>query len=458
MGLGKDGREVMTVSTNKLQPSALRNVSIVSLHKFAQIIGQLVAIATIPRLLGADDHGRFAFLLSLVYLGQILGDFGTLEIMSRFVPTMPPAEARQLYLRTLAFKTLVGLICGLLSIGAALLLAGWMRLDWAILMGIGVFAHLVAWVPFQFLLGLNRVGLWMVEQSWRQWVLVILLLALYPWLGLSGTFWAWTLMEIIFCLLGLWWARAYWTGAEFYFTWPYILPYLRFALGFFLANLIGALLYRSGPVLIETLTGRSAEAGYLNLATGLFLMPYLLLTQLAHSLVPSLSSFYAQKEFAKIQQWVNSFVRYSWFMGWFGTLLVWLTVDWAVVLVFGPDYVPAAAALKWISLGIPLAGILWAGNAIAAVTGRGNVKFGASLAALSVFVIMALWLIPLHLAAGAALALTLGLVANVAVLVIFLRPEFSLEWPILVSSGVVGSIALWLIVGYELALIHWGWF
>jgi O-antigen/teichoic acid export membrane protein len=155
---------------------------------------------------------------------------------------------------------------------------------------------------------------------------------------------------------------------------------------------------------------------------------------------------------------MNSFVRYSWFMGWTGTLGVWLTVDWAVVFVFGPDYTPAADALKWISLGIPLAGILWAGNAIAAVTGRGNVKFRASLAALAVFLTGAFWLIPLYLAAGAALALTLALVANVAMLVIFLRPEFSLEWPVLLSSGAAASIALLVIVGYELAIIHWGWF
>jgi O-antigen/teichoic acid export membrane protein len=448
----------MTLSTDKVRPNAIRNVSIVSLHKAAQIIGQVVAIATIPRLLGIDDHGRFAFVLSLVYLGQILGDFGTLEVMSRFTPNLGPAEARRLYMRTLAFKSLVGLICGLVSIGAALALSQWMRLDWAVLIGLGVAAHLVAWVPFQFLLGLNQIGLWMVEQSWRQWVLVVLVLLLYPWLGLTGAFLAWTLMELIFVFLGLWWARAYWQPSEFDLTRSYLWPYIRFGLGFFLANLIGAALYRSGPVLVETLTGQSAEAGYLSLAIGLFLMPYLLLTQLAHSFMPTLSRFQANGQLAEMRQWVHGFVRYSWLVGWLGTVLVWLTVDWAVIVVFGPDYKPAAEPLKWISLGVPMAGLLWAGNAVATVTGQGRLRFGTSLATVAVFLAVTWWLTPTYLAAGAALALSLALMVNVVLFIVFLRPVFTLEWPVLLASGATASALLLLIVNYELAVINWGLF
>jgi O-antigen/teichoic acid export membrane protein len=448
----------MSLSTDKAHPNPVRNVSIVSLHKAAQMVGQVVAIATIPRLLGADDHGRFAFVLSLVYLGQILGDFGTLEVMSRFVPNLGLAEVKRLYMRTLAFKSVAGIVCGLISVGAALALSQWMRLDWAILIGLGVAAHLVAWVPFQVLLGLNQIGLWMVEQSWRQWVLVVLVLVLYPWLGLDGAFLAWTLMEIIFVVLGLWWARAYWQMSEFKLTRGYLWPYIRFGLGFFLANLIGAALYRSGPVLVETLTGQSAQAGYLSLAIGLFLTPYLLLTQLAHSFTPTLSRFYAKGQLAEMRQWVQGFVRYSWLVGWLGVVVIWLTVDWAVVFVFGADYRLAAEPLKWISLGIPMSGLLWAGNAVVTVTGRGRLKFGVSLVTVAVFLAITLWLTPVYLAAGAAFALSVAIVVNSALLIFFLQPQFTLEWPVLLASGTMGSLILLAIVNYELSVINWGVF
>lgn len=448
----------MTISTEKVRPSAIRNVSIVSLHKAAQTVGQVVAVATIPRLLGVDDHGRFAFILSLGFLGQILGDFGTLEVMSRFTPTLSLGEARRLYMRTLAFKGVIGLMCGLLALGAALFLSDWMRLEWALLIGLGVTLHIIAWVPFQFFLGLNQVGLWMVEQSWRQWLLVILLLAFYPLAGFGGSVMAWLLMELIFCLLGLWWARSYWLWPELRLNWGYLWPYIQFGFGFFLANMVGALLYRSGPVLVESLTGQSAQAGYLNLAIGLFLMPYLLLTQLALSLVPTLASFYARGQLAEMRRWTHNFVRYSWLAGWLGVIGVWLTVDLGTTLVFGAGYGPAVESLKWISLAIPLAGILWAGNAIANVTGRGNLKFGASLITLIVFLLIAVWLIPTHLAAGAALALSLAVAANALVLIVFLRPEFSLEWSMLVSTGLAASSMLFAITYYELSVVNWGIF
>lgn len=440
----------MSVSTRKAQISALRNLSLVSVHKIAQMIGQVLAVVTIPRLLGADDHGRMAFVFSFAYLVQILGDFGTLEVMSRFVPTLSQPEIVRLYNRTLAFKAVVGLLCGGVGVVMAMLLSHWMRLEWAVLIGIGVTAHIIAWVPFQLLLGLNYVGQWMVEQSWRQWTLVILLIALYPWLGLDGALLAWTVMELIFCGLGLWWARRYLDQTELRLNWVYIRPYVQFGTGFFLANLIAALLYRSGPVLVESLTGQSAQAGYLNLALGLYLMPYLLLTQLALSLVPSLSSLYNRGEIREMQQWLNNFVRYSWLAGWLGTVSVWLTASWATPLVFGPGYEPAIWALKWISLAIPLSALLWTGNAVANITGRGQVKFWATVLALLVFLSLSFFLVPLYGAVGVTLALCCSIGINVAVLLIFLYPELSLQWPPLIVSGLAGIALLAASAGYGL--------
>lgn len=437
----------MSVFAKKIRSGPLRNVSVVSLHKAAQIVGQVVAVATIPRLLGAEDHGQFAFIISLAYLGQILGDFGTLEVMSRFVPTLPVGDKKQLYMRTLLFKSAVGLVCALLTVVAALWLAPWMTLGWALLIGVGVVAHIVAWVPFQFLLGVNHIGRWMVEQAWRQWALLILLIVLYPWLGMTGTVLAWTGMELIFCGLGLGWTRDYWQRSEFRFVWGYLRPYIIFGFGFFMANLVSALLYRSGPVLVETMTRQTAQAGFLNLAIGLFLMPYLLLTQVAFSFVPTLSGYYAEGQTHQMQQWVSNFVRYSWLIGWVGVIAVWLTAEWGVQFVFGPDYAEAAAPLKWISVGIPLSALLWGANIVATVTGQGKLRFWSSLAALTVFLAASFWLVPRYSATGAAMGLSLSVVANFAVLLYFLRSIYKPAWPLFLSTGALGGTALWLLAG-----------
>lgn len=430
------------ITLQKLRPTALRNLSAVSLHKVVQVAGLAATVALVPRLFGAEDYGRFAFVLSLSYLVQMLGDFGTLDVMGRFVPGMSPVESTRLYMRHLAFKLAAGALCGVVAVGAALALGRWMRPDWAVLTGLGVALHVVAWVPFQFALGLKRVGAWMSEQAWRQWLLLGLLLALLPPLGLTGALVALLLMELIFCLLGLWLVRDYWHLPELRLDWPYLRPFVRFGFGFFLANLAAVALYRSGPLLVESLTGESAQTGYFNLAIGLFLLAYVTTGQFAQSLIPDLSAFYNRNQAGQMRLWLANFMRYGWLIGWVGVLAVWSVAGWAVPLVFGPDFAPATAALKWISLGTPLSALLWAANVTATVTGRGRLKFAASLAALAIFGAADVWLIPLMGAAGASLALALAVTVNVAVLSLYLQPDFQLDGWWLGGIAIAASVSL----------------
>ena len=432
----------MKASAPNLALHPRRSLSAVSLHKAVQVAGLVVTVVLVPRLFGAEDYGRFAFVLSLAYLGQILGDFGTLDVMGRFVPGLTAAEAGRLYMRTLALKGVVGLLAGLVTAGAAVLLGDWMRLEWALLTGLGVTWHIIAWVPFQFALGLNRVGVWMAEQAWRQWALLLFLLLLLPGWGLSGALLSILLMELIFCGLGWWWVRDYWQAAELRLEWDYLWPFLKFGAGFFLANLAAVALYRSGPVLVEIFTGQPAETGYFNLALGLFLLVYVTLSQFAQSLIPALSSFRSQGQADQLRLWLSQFIRYGWLAGWLGVIAVWLVADWGVPLIFGNDFGPAAVALKWISLAFPLAALLWAGNVLATVVGQGRLKFGASLLGLLVFATMAAWLAPGYGAAGAAVALVWSTVASVMALGLLLRPEFSLPWPMLGVSSVIGAAIL----------------
>ncbi len=94
----------MNSTLTKAQPSFKRSLSAVSLNKVVQVAGLMVTVALVPRLFGAEDYGRFAFVLSLSYLGQVLGDFGTLDVMGRFVPSLSRPDVERLYMHHLSFK------------------------------------------------------------------------------------------------------------------------------------------------------------------------------------------------------------------------------------------------------------------------------------------------------------------------------------------------------------------
>ena len=66
-----------------------------------------------------------------------------------------------------------------------------------------------------------------------------------------------------------------------------------------MANLAAVALYRSGPVLVEALTGNSAQVGYLNLAIGLYLIVYGTVSQFAQSLFLRSPSFVRKGEQAR---------------------------------------------------------------------------------------------------------------------------------------------------------------
>jgi O-antigen/teichoic acid export membrane protein len=269
-----------------------------------------------------------------------------------------------------------------------------------------------------------------------------LLLALLPVWGLTGALLAVLLMEVMFCFLGVWGVRDYWRAAELRIDRSFLRPYVRFGLSFFLANLAAVALYRSGPALVELLSGDSRQTGYFNLALGLFLLAYVTVSQFAQGLIPMLSGFRAAGQTTQLRQWLHNFVRYGWWLSWLGVIAVWLLADWSVPLIFGPEFIPAAASLKWISLGIPLTTILWTGNVLATVTGQGGVKFGGALVALLTFIIAAVWLTPLFGATGAALALSLAVGVNVAILAVYLQPDLVLNWRMLGSGLMAGVICL----------------
>lgn len=400
--------------------------TVISAHKVAQMAGSLAAVIVLPRLLGVEDFGRFSFVLSLAFLGAILADLGTLDVFGRFVPTMAPQDARKLYMRTLAFSLAVSGLCFVVTAGAALLLASWMTWPWALMAGAMVVLRVAAWTPFQYALAQSRVGAWMTEQSWRQWVMLAALVVLYPLLGFTGALLALLLMEAVFAALGLWWARGDWLGSELRVEWRYFKPFLLAGLGFYLANLAAVALYRSGPVLLEGLTGNSAQVGYLSLAIGMYLVVYGTVSQFAQSLIPALSTLRAQGDFGEMQRRLGCFLRTGLLVTLAGVAAVWLLAGWIAPLLFGEDFAAAAPALRGISLAMPLCVVVWAANVVATASGRGAVKFSATLAALLVFLAGVLALAPAYGAAGAALALSLAVCVQAVVLVVRLWPEFRL--------------------------------
>jgi O-antigen/teichoic acid export membrane protein len=404
----------------------IRTASVVSFHKIAHLLGAALSVVVLPRLLGTEDFGRLAFVLSLSYLGQIAGDFGTLDVLAHFVPNASPEDRSRLYSRTLAFKLAAAPACGAATAIVGLVLAEWMRIGWAVAVGVGVALHIVAWVPYQFALAERRVGVWMTEQSWRQWITLGGFVLLYPAIGFEGALAALVGSEALFCVGGLRWVAHAFDRRQLRLEADSLAPLVRFGLGFFAANIATVVLYRSGPLLVAVLTSSTLETGCIELALGLFLVAYVTISHFAQSLLPVLSAGRQDPDRIEMRRWLAGFLRVGMVTAIVTAAAVWLTADWAAPLVFGRALGAAAAPIKVIALAIPAAVLAWAGNVLATACGRPGSRMRAALVAMSVFLGGALIGIPSAGAVAAAAAVGAAVAVHALVLWRALRHELDL--------------------------------
>jgi O-antigen/teichoic acid export membrane protein len=384
----------MSVAPAPPRSDAARRLSAVGIHQIAQVVGGMAFAALIPRHYGPDVYGQFAFVFALINVFQMIGESGYQEIFSRYLPEIR-AQAGELAARAAAwqlllFKATFGLVVGTLALGSSAWLAEWLT-GWD-LVWITVAVTVRVWIsgPFPLLLGLGQTAKWAIENTWRQLVLLGLIVLVVPARTLTSALLALAMHEILFLLLGLWWARAWIFGqrpASDALPAQYGLGVLlRFGLSFALANLGFVALFRVSPVLVGEFTGSSVETGYFDLSLGALLLIFLFLTSVAYAFIPLLTQLrLAQRAEAEIDLWLGRFVRYG------GVLVaivaggIWAVAEGLAGTVLGEGFAPAAGAFRGAAIGLVPTPVVLAATLISTVDKRPLDKLWASLFGLAAF-------------------------------------------------------------------------
>lgn len=397
----------------------LRALSALSLHKIGQITGALAFAVLIPRSLGPELFGQLSFVLALSLLLHMVGDLGSLDIMGRFVPgwAQEGAAGRRriggLVWQLTWARLGLGVFITLALVGGGEWLAPWLGPGRAALVGLGVALRLLSWAPYHLSFGLNRMGRWAIELSWRQWAMIPCLLVGRRW-GLDGLLVGLVMAEAVFLAPGVFWLRPY--GRPPWPAWAALRPYVRFGLGFFLANVLVVLLYRSGPVLLEVLTRDTVAVGYLGLALSLYMLLITIIGQYLTAFVPSLALLTTRGQMTEARRRLERVIHHATLA--MGALLLGLglLIEPLAPLLFGPDFGPVGRLFLLLSLALPLQPLVSAGRGAAAAFGRPRVALAAMTVGLAVGLAAGLLLIPAYAATGAGLALVLGVLATAVTL------------------------------------------
>jgi len=391
--------------------------------KAIQYVGALLFVTLVPRLMGPAVYGPFAVYVSLLIVLSMLGDFGTLLIYGRFVPTLQNTRDDEkltwLFSQLLVFKTLAGSAIGLVFVAVGrFVMPAWPAL-WLWLGGGTLLLRVAADNCYHLAFGLNQTARWIARESLRNIVQFALVGSLFARFGPQGAVIALFLTDLGFLALGLSWARRYWRweGVQL----GALGPYLRYGLYFFIANACLMAFQRGGSVLLALWHVPAPEIAYFDLAFNVFLILYGTMTQLVLSVVPALIVWQAAAREAEVTTALNLLWQGSAIVAVILFAAIWPIADPLVVLVFGAAYAPAASHLRIVIADLVPLALGQMSFVVASVYRRPAIPLWAGLITLGAFLALAAGLIPRYGSLGPVLASFGAMVAYAATTFVLAR-------------------------------------
>lgn len=361
--------------------TTVRNVGLLLAQRGLLIAGNFIFAASVPRLMGPGNYGRYALITSLSIWFVLFTDLGFTQVMGRYVPQFilqREKESLQKFFSNLLSVSLVG---GLLSAGLYFLFTGmWLAdLDGLLLATMAGTVIVRSWAHpfFTLFLGLNQAARWGMDELLRRWISIVLLLLGFYLGGLRGACLALLLTELVVMVIGVWWGRSYFSWKEMRLDIRYLNPYLRFGLIFFMINLLLSAFQRSGEVLVRFFNGDYVQVGYFGLAYNVYLLAALAIPQFTLAFAPLMTTLLAKGETETLKQWIDHLLKWLavggvWVM--FGVLLLGKDL---VPLVLGAAYQPVATNLLPLSMALLLQTLASVSNLLILIYGQPKVALSA---------------------------------------------------------------------------------
>ena len=406
-----------------------RSLSLITINKVIQLMGGALWALMVPRWMGPEGYGRFALAMSISLLLWWVGDLGGLEVFGRHIPTLlekDPERARALFGQT--FLVRVGIALSLIPLMWVVgpLIAPWLKGWPAVLIAVSAGLHIISWTSYHLLYARKEMGKWATELSWR-------LLTQLPLVLLAGKFSltaqmaAYTANELIYLTIAWWWTRDWFRWEHLRPRLSLLRPYVRMGLGFWATNVGLILLFRTGTLMVQVLTGNSAQVSFYDLALTVFFLVYTIIDQLIRSFLPTVSEFHEGGDVERVGRWLQVLTRWGTALAVVAVIGVQLTADWVLPIILGHAYGEAATVLRIMLLSLPALVLVGVGTVAAAVHQSPRVKLIAIAVGALTFWVSAVVITPRYGAVGTAWALTLGL--NVYALLLFSQVRRALQFP-----------------------------
>ena len=293
-----------------------KNLSQVAVLRFAQYPFTALFAVIVPRLMGPDDYGRYAWFVSLVGMASAFLDLGMTEIATRAVPTLQhsrgEAGVRKFFSRMLAFKLALDLsLITAFVVGARWLFHG--AVPWLFVWPLAIVLLIgdVGGTAYALLFGLNRLAICSARDPIRRAVGVVIVVVLYLKFGLAGAVASVVLVEAVLTSINIYWTRRYVSLRELRPSWSFTAPLLHYGFLFYLSWGITNLWQRLGNTLIGHMRHDYAQIALFDLSNQIFLTAIGFTMFLITSLAPIFTQLRLQGKESKLIDWSRRILTYN---------------------------------------------------------------------------------------------------------------------------------------------------
>lgn len=405
--------------------AAVRNAGWLMVQRVLHVLAGLVFALVVPRLMGPDTFGRYAFITSIALWFALFSGMSSAQVMGRFVPQFrlePDGEGvRKFFGNLLVVRVCNGLLAGVFYFMlTGLLFRDLDRVAVAIVAG-SVFFRTAGRLVFALFLGLNQAARWGAGDLLRRWLSLTLLVPGFYLAGLRGACVGLLITEFAVLVFGLKLAWQFFSPRHLKLDWTYIAPYLRFGLYFFAANLLLTVSMRSGELLVRIVTGDYVQVGLFGVAHRIYLSATEAMWNLSMAFAPLLTMMVVQSREVEAKRWIERLLKLSAVTGALVIHGVLLLGNDLVPFSLGSAYREVAGILLPLSLSLLAFGVTSVSRMLALTYDRPRVAVIAAAIQLAVFWALGLPLVSWRGSLGASVAVLAASVVSMAFFVWSMR-------------------------------------
>jgi O-antigen/teichoic acid export membrane protein len=280
-------------------------------------------------------------------------------------------------------------------------------------------------VCYALLFGLNKMGKYSFRDPLRRVLSLSFILPLFYYYGIFGALLSFFLVETFLTILNFHWTKQYFRLRYFDINLPYLIPYLKFGLIFYVSTGLCIIWMRLGNILVEYITHSLKEVTLFDMPNQIFLIVFVFSYSIVTSITPIFIEFHLNGRHDKLTNWSILLTKYNGILCIVGVGIFYLLGRDITTVVIGSKYKDIFTNSIIQLLGVFPMIIVQLGYVFSIVHKTPYKYLKSMICALVSFIFFSILLIPKYASLGCSVSMFISCIVMAAFLCLYFKNEMN---------------------------------